>query len=45
VAEPWEGTPIWEVVAQYLRDAKVLEAKPANAPKLKNVSGNPGLAA
>ena len=45
VAEPLEGTPIWDIVAEYLRDVKVLKAKQPNVPKLKNVAGNPGLAA
>jgi sulfur-oxidizing protein SoxB len=44
VAEPREGVPVWDIVAEYLRDAKVLKAKSPNVPKLKNVAGNPGLA-
>lgn len=44
VAEPLEGTPIWDVVATYLRDTKVIRTKGPNVPKLKNVAENPGLA-
>ncbi len=45
VAEPLEGKPIWDVVADYLRDIKTVKAKAPNVPVLKNVAGNPGLAA
>jgi sulfur-oxidizing protein SoxB len=38
------GRPIWDVVADYLRDVKVAEIKKLNTPKLKNVDGNPGIA-
>lgn len=38
------GRPIWDVVADYLRDVKVAEIRKLNTPKLKNVDGNPGLA-
>jgi S-sulfosulfanyl-L-cysteine sulfohydrolase len=38
------GRPIWDVVADYLRDVKVAEISKLNSPKLKNVDGNPGLA-
>lgn len=44
VAEPLEGTPVWDLVAEYLRNIGTIEAKPPNEPKLKNVAGNPGLA-
>ncbi|MEN8132702.1 MAG: thiosulfohydrolase SoxB [Pseudomonadota bacterium] len=45
VAEPLEGTPIWDVVAEYLRDIKTVKAKTPNVPKIKNVAdSNPGLA-
>ena len=44
VAKPLEGTPIWDVVAEYLRDIKTVKAMEPNVPKLKNVAGNPGLA-
>jgi sulfur-oxidizing protein SoxB len=39
------GAPIWEVVAEYLRDQKTASIKKLNTPKLKNVKGNPGIAA
>ncbi|MDH5786162.1 MAG: 5'-nucleotidase C-terminal domain-containing protein, partial [Chromatiales bacterium] len=38
------GRPIWDVVADYLRDVKVAKVDKFNTPVLKNVSGNPGLA-
>jgi sulfur-oxidizing protein SoxB len=38
------GRPIWDVVADYLRDQKVAKVKKFNTPKLKNVGGNPGIA-
>ena len=36
--------PIWDVVADYLRDKKTVRISELNAPRLKNVEGNPGLA-
>jgi sulfur-oxidizing protein SoxB len=38
------GAPIWEVVAEYLRDVKTVKIDKLNTPKLKGVTGNPGLA-
>ena len=38
------GAPIWEVVASYLRRDSSARIKKLNTPKLKNVSGNPGIA-
>lgn len=38
------GAPIWEVVADYLREQKTIKLAKINQPKLKNVEGNPGLA-
>ncbi len=38
------GRPIWEIVADYLRDQKVAKVTKFNTPKLKNVAGNPGIA-
>jgi len=38
------GKPIWEVVADYLRDQKIVNIKKLNTPKLINIEGNPGLA-
>ncbi|WP_303906757.1 thiosulfohydrolase SoxB, partial [Thiohalomonas denitrificans] len=38
------GAPIWEVVAEYLRDQKTIGAGKLNTPKLKNVANNPGIA-
>lgn len=38
------GRPIWEVVADYLRDHKSVRIAKLNAPRLKNVGANPGIA-
>lgn len=45
VQEGVTGTPIWDVVAGYLRDKKVIKPVQINQPKVINVGGNPGLAA
>jgi len=37
------GEPIWEVVAQYLRDKKVIAPRRLNLPRLEGVAGDPGL--
>jgi sulfur-oxidizing protein SoxB len=44
VQEGATGEPIWDVVAKYLRDQKVLKAPKLNTPVLKGMKGNPGLA-
>ncbi|GMR09165.1 MAG: thiosulfohydrolase SoxB [Gammaproteobacteria bacterium] len=44
VAKPLEGTPVWDVVSDYLRDKKHIKNIEVNEPKLKNVAGNPGYA-
>jgi sulfur-oxidizing protein SoxB len=44
VAEGAQGEPVWEVVARYLRDRKVVGPRRLNLPKLEGVAGNPGLA-
>ena len=38
------GPPIWEVVAEYLRDLGSARIIKLNTPKLVNVEGNPGIA-
>ena len=37
------GPPVWDVVAEYLRAKKSIRVDKVNTPKLRNVSGNPGL--
>lgn len=37
------GRPIWDVVADYLRDQKQVKINKLNTPKLIGMSGNPGL--
>jgi sulfur-oxidizing protein SoxB len=39
-----DGAPIWDVVAEYLRDRKTVRVDSLNTPALKNVGDNPGLA-
>jgi sulfur-oxidizing protein SoxB len=43
VAEGVTGRPIWEIVADYLRSNKVVRPREPNAPKLRGVTGNPGI--
>lgn len=38
------GPPIWDVVAEYLRDRKSASVSKLNTPALQNVKGNPGIA-
>jgi len=37
------GTPIWDVMAEYLRSEKTIGPRPLNVPKLRGVDGNPGI--
>jgi sulfur-oxidizing protein SoxB len=39
------GPPIWEVVAEYLRDRRVATIDRLNTPVLRGVAGNPGISA
>jgi len=43
VAQPLEGTPIWDAVAGYLRDLKTVRIDTVNEPRLLNVAHNPGV--
>ena len=38
------GRPIWDVVADYLRDRKTVKINKLNTPKLVGVKANPGIA-
>ncbi len=38
------GAPVWDIVADYLRREDTVRIEKLNTPKLKNVSGNPGMA-
>ena len=38
------GPPIWDVVAEYLRDRKVIRVDELETPRLINVAGNKGIA-
>ncbi len=44
VNEGVTGTPIWDVVAQYLRDKKVIRNVKLYTPKIIGMAGNPGIA-
>ncbi len=38
-----QGTPVWDVVAEYLRHHKTVKIKLPNTPKVVNIDGNAGL--
>jgi sulfur-oxidizing protein SoxB len=44
VAEGASGEPVWDVVASYLRDKKVITPRKLNLPRLIGVEGNAGIA-
>ncbi|GAO37052.1 5'-nucleotidase [Sulfuricella sp. T08] len=44
VAEGATGEPVWDVVASYLRDKKVITPRKLNLPRLIGVEGNAGIA-
>ena len=44
VARPLDGTPVWDQVADYLRNKKTIRVKELNTPKIKGAVGNPGYA-
>ena len=44
VAQPMDGRPVWDVVAEYLRDIKTVHISDLNEPKIKGAKGNPGYA-
>jgi sulfur-oxidizing protein SoxB len=44
VGEQAPGPPIWEIVAEYLRDQGTATLGKLNTPVLRGVSGNPGIA-
>ncbi len=44
VAEGASGQPVWEIVAAYLRQMKLVRPPRLNLPTLSGVGGNPGLA-
>ena len=37
------GPPVWDVVAQYIREHKSIRVSRLNTPKLKNLGDNPGI--
>jgi sulfur-oxidizing protein SoxB len=44
VGEGVTGAPIWDVVAEYLRDVKVIKPVKLNLPKVVGMGKNPGMA-
>jgi sulfur-oxidizing protein SoxB len=44
VQEGATGEPIWDVVAKYLRDQKVVKPPRLNLPAIRGMKDNPGLA-
>ncbi len=42
VAQPLEGRPVWDVVAEYLRAQDTVHISELNQPLIKGVAGNPG---
>jgi sulfur-oxidizing protein SoxB len=44
VQEGVTGTPIWDVVGEYLRSVKVIKKVKLNTPKIAGLGKNPGLA-
>jgi S-sulfosulfanyl-L-cysteine sulfohydrolase len=44
VGEGYKREPIWEVVARWLRDKKVVSPRELNQPKLVGMDNNPGMA-
>ncbi len=44
VAQPLDAQPVWDVVANYLRNKKTVSVTELNTPVIKGVAGNPGLA-
>ena len=43
--QPDELPDIWDVVAEYLRDRKVIRDVTPNMPRVKGIGGNPGFVA
>ncbi len=44
VQEGVQGEPVWDVVAKYLRDQRVIKPRRLNNPTLTGVQGDPGIA-
>ncbi len=44
VQEGAQGEPIWDVVAGYLREKKIVKGIELNTPKILGMDGNPGIA-
>ena len=43
VAEGAKGEQVWDVVAQWLRDGKIVKPRKLNAPRIVGMDGNPGI--
>jgi S-sulfosulfanyl-L-cysteine sulfohydrolase len=44
VQENVTGEPVWDIVARYIREQKVITPRKLNNPTIKGVQGNPGIA-
>jgi len=44
VASKSPGPPVWDMVAEYLRDRKTIKVETLETPRLINVTGNLGIA-
>jgi S-sulfosulfanyl-L-cysteine sulfohydrolase len=44
VQENVTGEPVWDVVAKYIRDQKIVAPRTLNVPTIRGVQGNPGIA-
>jgi S-sulfosulfanyl-L-cysteine sulfohydrolase len=44
VQENVTGEPVWDVVATYIRDQKIVTPRKLNVPTIRGVQGNPGIA-
>jgi sulfur-oxidizing protein SoxB len=39
------GRPVWDVLAEWLRDQREVTARPLNTPRVVGMAGNPGMEA
>ncbi len=44
VEKPREGRPVWDVVAEYIREKENVKINDLNLPKIKGIANNPGIA-
>lgn len=44
MVEGAQGEPVWEVMAKYLREQKIIVPRRINVPRLIGVADDPGIA-